>query len=54
MNKPKDKGWFKKIINNEIEIKDKDKNIFIISKNSLRKIIILEIIDKVILFLWWF
>lgn len=39
---------------NEIKIKYKVKNIFKISRNSLNKIIILEIIDKVILFLWWF
>lgn len=39
---------------NEIKIKYKVKNIFKISRNSLKKIIILEIIDKVILFLWWF
>lgn len=47
-------GWLRKNIKIEIEIKDKDKNIFKISKNSLKKIIILEIIDKDILFLWSF
>lgn len=50
---PNDKGWFKKIKKNEIVIKYKVKNVLIISKNSLIKIIILEIIDKVNLFLWW-
>lgn len=42
---PIDKGWFKKNIIIDIIIIIKDKKIFI-SKNSLIKIIILEIIDK--------
>lgn len=52
--KPIDKGWFKKIIIIEIISMNVDKNIFVISKNSLIKIIILEIIDKDFLFLWSF
>lgn len=48
-------GLFKNNIIIEIEINLKEKIIFIInSKSSLNKIIILEIIDKDILFLWSF
>lgn len=42
---PIDKGWFIKNIIKEINIIERDKN-NLISKNSLIKIIILEIIDK--------
>lgn len=48
-----DKGWFKNIIK---IVKKNNLSIIIIfiSKNSLYKIIILEIIDKEFLFLWSF
>jgi hypothetical protein len=42
---PMDNGWFRKNIIKDVIIMDKDKN-NLISKNSLIKIIILEIIDK--------
>lgn len=51
---PIERGWFKKNIIKENIMIIIDKNIFIITKNSLNKIIILEIIDKEILFLWSF
>lgn len=51
---PIDKGWLRNNINKENNIIINDKIIFIISKNSLIKIIILEIIDKEFLFLWSF
>ena len=51
---PIESGWFKKNIVNDINIINREIKIFVISnsKNSLIKIIILEIIDKEILFLW--
>lgn len=54
INNPIANGWLVKNINKEINKIILDKKIFIISKNSLIKIIILEIIDKDNLFLWSF
>lgn len=51
---PIDKGCFKINIIKEIKIIIEDKINLIISKSSLIKIIILEIIDREILFLWSF
>lgn len=52
-NIPIERGWFKKNIIKENIIINNEKNI-LITKNSLIKIIILEIIDKENLFLWSF
>lgn len=54
INNPIEIGWLIKNIKIDKKITIKDINIFMISKNSLIKIIILEIIDKEILFLWSF
>lgn len=50
MEIPMDRGWFIKNIKIDNDIIIIKKNIFRISKNSLWKIIILEIIDKDISF----